>query len=53
MTKNIKRSYISIASPFNLVLVIPLLAPMPGFEPGTNRLTGDRSTAELHRNTFE
>ena len=26
------------------------LAPPAGFEPATNRLTGDCSTAELHRN---
>jgi hypothetical protein len=26
------------------------MALVPGFEPGTNRLTGDCSTAELHQN---
>lgn len=28
------------------------LAPVVGFEPTTISLTGSRSTAELHRNTF-
>ena len=29
-----------------------LSTPQPGFEPGTNRLTADRSTAELLRKAF-
>lgn len=33
-------------------LVSVNFAPGAGFEPATNRLTGDRSTAELSRNMF-